>query len=331
MNRAFIFFLILSWSQLAFGSGIEVFEKIRELPKAELHIHLGGAYPLEYLQQIATEEQFALLEVGLREVAGGMEYEKCFPVFDVVSQIVNTEERVEKGAYALCKQLEADGVTYVELRSRLKDLGKGYSGYLEAILRGIRSASENLEVHILLSVQRNSTESFAQATLDLAREYRSQGVVGIDISGDSTIGDITKIIPILQKAKEEGLFVVVHMGESPREKDQLLLLESLNPDRVGHAVHLVPEAYQWIRERKTPVEVCLTSSELSSMVEHHTLHPGIELFRENHPIAISTDDPLIFGTSLTQEFTLLFEGGILTFEEIEKLIQETFLLKLSNK
>jgi adenosine deaminase len=302
-----------------------LYETIRQMPKAELHLHLGGSYPIEYLRTIATPEQIAALESGLDQLAGGIEYQKVFFAFGLVSQIINTEKRVEEGTFALCQVLQADGVMYVEIRTGLKDFGNGYRGYLKAVLRGIERAQRgDFKARVLLSIQRSSTVEFATATIDLALEYRNHGVVGIDISGDSTVGDITPILPIILRAKKHGLAIALHIGESPLEKDQMLLLETLEPDRIGHGVHLTPDAYAWIRAHKTPVEVCLTSSELTTMVDHHSSHPGIEYYKNDHPIVISTDDPLIFRTTLTQELLMLLNSGILELKDVEKIVRDSW-------
>ncbi|MGE0010175.1 MAG: adenosine deaminase [Candidatus Babeliales bacterium] len=293
---------------------------IKRLPKAELHIHLGGAYPLSYLRTIATPEQFAALQMGLDKVADKVEYQNIFSAFGLVSQIVNSEQKVEDGTYALCKELQADSVEYVEIRTGLKNMGNGYQSYLEAVLRGIeRAMCANFRACVILSLQRNATMAYAQATIDLARAYKDRGIVGIDISGDSAIGDIRPILPIVLQAKTAGLKILVHIGESQFETDQMLLLETLQPDRVGHAVHLCDEAYQWIIAHKIPVEVCLTSAELTMMIDHHTMHPWIAYYRKGHPIIIGTDDPLLFRTNLTNEYMLLYDAGLLTLEEIANL------------
>ncbi len=302
----------------------EVNERIKNLPKAELHLHLGGSFPIAYLQTIATPEQFAALEAGLDRIAEGMAYQDTFFAFGLAAKIVNTEQKIEDGTFALCKELQEDGVDYVEIRTGLKNLGTGYQGYLDAVVRGIeRAHKDGFKACILLSLQRNATEAYARATVDLAVAYRERGVAGIDISGDSTLGDITGILPIILEAKQAGLGIALHIGESPLETDQMLLLETLEPERVGHAVHLTDAAYAWIIAHKTPVEVCLTSSELTMMVDHHTMHPGIEYYRNNHPIVICTDDPLIFRTSLTEELLLLIYAGLLDVEEVEGIVQGT--------
>ncbi len=297
----------------------------QELPKAELHIHLGGAYPQSYLFSIASAEQKQELSKKLNSIANRIDYHDVFQVFSLVSEIVNTEEKVEKGVEALCLALKEDNVVYVEIRCTLKDLGQGMEAYLNAILRGIeRQASDRFTAKLILSLKRNSSLEAARQTVDLALEYRDQGVVGIDISGDSTIGQIDRILPELLRAKEEGLPFVVHIGESPYEKDQMRLLTTLDPVRVGHGIFLVREAADWILTHKTPLEICLTSSVLVQMIDTYDLHPGIQFFNKGHPVVFCTDDPLIFSTTLSKELRLAHRLAGFSLEDVKSITSNAF-------
>lgn len=297
----------------------------QELPKAELHLHLGGSYPKDYLFSIADQVQREELEKNLEWIAGGVNYNDAFRAFQLISQIVNTEEKVQKGAEALCITMKNDRVAYAEIRTGLKDLGQGQEAYLKAVLNGIQTQlSSDFQAAVLLSLQRSSSREVAQKTVDLALKYRDQGVVGIDISGDSTLGHVDAFLPELVRAKEAGLLFVVHMGESPHEKDQMYLLEALQPARIGHGVHLSSEAQEWVLKHRTPVEVCLTSSVLVKMVESYDQHPGLQLFRQGHPIVLCTDDPLLFSTSLTQELQFAHTHGGLSVDEVKSIAANAF-------
>jgi len=313
MRKFLTLSILMTFSSLDGQEGIEYFQK---LPKSELHLHLGGAYPLPYLLSIASPEQANILQNSLDLIAKGIGYKEVFHVFPLIAQIVNTNEKVEHGVKALCKELQEDGVIYAELRTGLKDLGGGYEEYLKGVLRGIK----NYPVKLFLSLQRNSSVETAKATVDLAMNYQSQGVIGIDLSGDATHGVVENILPELLRAKAANLQLIVHMGESPEEKDQLKILEALQPDRIGHGVHLCKEAEQWMFSHRIPLEVCLTSSVLVQMVKDYHEHPGLRYFRQGHPIVLCTDDPLIFGVSLSQELQKAHEYCGLTLEEIEQII-----------
>jgi len=114
------------------------------------------------------------------------------------------------------------------------------------------------------------------------------------------------------------------MGESPEERDQEVLLETLHPDRVGHGVYLTEKAQEWILEHRTPLEVCLTSSYLAKMVDDVKEHPGLRYFQQGHPIVLCTDDPLLFSTTLSQELALAHEKCGLSKEEIARIVTDSF-------
>lgn len=304
-------------------------DDFKKIPKAELHLRLSGSYPKEYLFSLATQDQERKLSEALQSMASRVDYHDAFRFFQCITEIVNTEEKVKQGVEALCTVLKEDGVAYVEIRSGLKNLRNGAEAYLRAILEGMEAQnSDSFQARLLLSLQRNSSLAAAEETVDLALKYRTLGVAGIDLSGDSTIGQVDPILPVLLRAKQEGLPFVIHIGESPKEQDQMKLLTLLNPVRIGHGVHLSSEAASWILARKIPLEVCLTSSVLVQMIETPDQHPGLELYRNGHPIVFCTDDPLLFSTSLSQELLLAHKKAGISREEIEKIAVESLRYKI---
>jgi adenosine deaminase len=307
------------------GSCMEEERLLQNLSKAELHLHLGGSFPKEYLCSISSPEQQRELERNLNTVSQRVDYYDVFRVFQIISQIVNTEEKLQRGVEALCFALQADNVSYVEIRTGLKDLGRGHEEYLKAVLAGIRAnTSERFKANVVLSLQRNSSSAFVEKTIDLALKYHMQGVVGIDISGESTNGQIDRIMPDLLRAKGAGLSFVVHMGEALNETDQMFLLTMLQPKRIGHGVHLSHEAKEWILKYKTPIEVCLTSSLLVQMVDRYDQHPGIEFFQLGHPIVFCTDDPLLFSTTASKELLLAHQFCGFSIEDLKKIVHSAF-------
>lgn len=296
-------------------------EEARQLSKSELHLHLGGSWPLSYLKTIATVEQMEQLTAALKKIEQEEpNYHETFSAFVLVGKIVNSSEKVEQGVVALCKELTEDGVTYVEIRTGLKDFGDGIEGYLNAVLRGFATgrALYGIDGGIVLSLRRDSSKDLAESTVELALAYRNNGVVGLDLSGDSTIGDGTNVFAALQKGQSEGLSLSLHLGESPKESatQQMLELTLLDPIRIGHGVHLSKEAKEWIFKRKLPLELCLTSAVRAGMIKQAEDHPGIFLLKTGYPVVICTDDPLIFNTTLSKEYA---QVSLITGISLEKL------------
>ena len=58
----------------------------RSIPKVELHLHLGGSYPLDYLFSIATTEQKEELEKNLAAISQKVDYHEVVAAFNVIAQ-----------------------------------------------------------------------------------------------------------------------------------------------------------------------------------------------------------------------------------------------------
>lgn len=310
---------------------------IKAWPKAELHLHFTGAVPLWYLESIADSDEmrkeYDALVQNLDVLASGVDYHDSFRYFSHAYKLLNTYKKIENGIIAIAKEQLDDNVVYVEVRSGLRDLGDGLEEYLRSLLRGIERCPPGIAVKLILSLRRDTPADVAQSIVDLAISYKDQGVVGIDVSGDSTVGDISNITPALRKAKEHGLGLSLHLGESFDEIDskekrakQAEILEILQPDRIGHGVYLSRQSVNWLLQHPNiPIEVCPSSSVLTGMIPKHNEHPGFVYHLDDaHPIIICTDDPLLFQANLTDEYMQFLQQQGVTLEKIKHMISGAF-------
>ncbi|MCH9625894.1 MAG: Cyclic adenylate deaminase [Chlamydiales bacterium] len=312
-------------------SNTATLEMIQALFKDELHIHLGGAWPLDFLEKVAVGEDLITLNRFKERIASGINYSDVFTIFSILGKIVNSNELISQGAFALCQKFHEDNVTYAEVRTGLKRLDGTLEDYLQSVIKGLEKGCQyySTTTPILLSIRRDDSLEHAKETIELALKYR-ESICGIDISGDSTKGNLENLTEAIQLAKEQGLPFVLHLGESDKEdaKGQLRELQVLEPKRIGHGVHLGLEALNYIKENQIPLEICLTSAQLTKMISDKQEHPGLELYLQNHPVCFSTDDPAVFSTTLSEEFYILANSLNLSIEDIQILLENSKSMRL---
>jgi adenosine deaminase len=59
-----------------------------------------------------------------------------------------------------------------------------------------------------------------------------------------------------------------------------------------------------LREQDIPLEICLTSNLITGVVNSLDEHPLRRLYDAGVPIVLNTDDPAMFGCTLTGEYRL---------------------------
>lgn len=74
---------------------------MQSISKCELHLHLGGSYPISYLESICENDNDIIqLKEFLKIMALktiDMNYHVCFQSFNIINKIVNSYEKVQNG------------------------------------------------------------------------------------------------------------------------------------------------------------------------------------------------------------------------------------------
>ncbi|KAK7363727.1 hypothetical protein VNO77_05880 [Canavalia gladiata] len=203
------------------------------------------------------------------------------------------------------------------------DGGMSKRSYIEAVVEGIRAVSsvdvafepgrklsnpsrsgtkysgntrKKIFVRLILSIERRETTAMAMETVMLAIEMRRFGIVGISLHGNPFTGQWDTYLPALEFARACGLYV-------PKSKEIHDMLDFV-PHRIGHACYFDEEHRRKLKSSNIPVEICLTSNietrSVSSIYRHHF----VDLYEAKHPIALCTDQPGVFDTSLTEEYMI---------------------------
>lgn len=143
---------------------------------------------------------------------------------------------------------------------------------------------------------------------------------GIDLIGSEKYSPEQYSL-IFEKAHKSGMICMAHIGEYSDPILVMRYIEALNLDAIMHGITVVnsKEAMKLIRERKITLHLCPTSNVNLGYVESYATHPIKYFIKNGIKVTINTDDRLIFGSSITEEYIKLYKSGCLLAEELDKI------------
>jgi adenosine deaminase len=245
----------------------------------------------------------------------------------------NSEEVIERLTFEVCEDSFRNGVRVLELRYaptfiRYRHDDLTFEGIHEAIVRGAQRAEKNfgMAVGLICIIQRILPVKEAEAVTDFAIANKDT-FVGLDLADNEEGFDSKPFAPFFLRARKAGLGITIHAGEvntakSPRyPKDAV---EHLGATRIGHGIqiHRDPEMIEYALKNNIVLETCLTSNYLTQAVPGTVAdHPIRKLFDAGVRVTINTDDPGIFNTDMTKEYSLARRHFKFSEEELATMNQ----------
>ncbi|MFN2603063.1 MAG: adenosine deaminase [Gemmatimonadaceae bacterium] len=304
-------------------------EKLRRLPKAELHCHLDGSLRPQTLIELGREYGVPLPTESADELRDYMlvndaeTLEDYLARFEVTISVLQTAEAIERVAYELGEDAAKDGVRYLEVRNApilnsRHSLSAAES--LDAQLRGLARAEEDYGI-VARSIVIALRQLSPMVSLELARlavAYRDKGVVAFDLAGGELGHPASAHSLAFAYARENNLAVTVHAGEGDGAESVRQAVHSCCANRLGHATRLIedPALTQYVNDRRIGLEICLTSNVHTGAAASYEEHPLRKYFDRGMNVSLNTDNRLMSGTTLTDEYLYAAKYLDFTFDEL---------------
>jgi len=292
-------------------------QRIQELPKVDLHRHLEGSIRLNTIAEIVREASLPLphdiepLRRVVQVVEGDPRDSKHFlSKFINIRQIFRSPEIIQRMTMEAVEDAARDHVRYLELRFTPAALAQSGLFHLEDVTRwvidatALAASAHGIEVGLIVSINRHESLEIAEETVRIAVDHIHDGVVGLDLAGDEVEFPAQPFRSILASAKQAGLGLTIHAGEWTGAENVRHAILELGADRIGHGVRVLddPQVTSLARERRIPFEVSLGSNYLTGVIPSLDAHPLPQMIEAGLRIALTTDDPSIFGTTLSLEY-----------------------------
>ena len=301
---------------------------LRDLNLRELHLHLEGAIQPETLREIDPE-------LTLEEIAAETSYTD-FAGFIRSFVWVNRKLRAPVdyaiAAKRLFESLEAQGVGYAEVTLsagvilwKKQDLGAVFHAV------ALEAARSRIDLRWILDATRQWGPEAARPVFDFAAERIGEGVVAIGLGGFEAEGPAHWFGDLYAQARDRGLRLTCHAGETTNAQSIWDAL-SIGAERIGHGIRAIedPRLMDHLRDRRIPLEVCITSNVRTGAVASLKEHPVRKLFDAGVPIILNTDDPALFECSLESEYALAAREFSFTPTEIGEIAENARVFAFSS-
>ncbi|WP_007025017.1 adenosine deaminase [Saccharomonospora iraqiensis] len=286
---------------------------VAALPKVELHVHLLGSADLTTVADLARGHPQGEVPTDPEELAAYYEFtnfDHFLDVYVALNRLVTTGESVERLIIGLAETLAADNVRYAEVTvtplSHLK-VGIDPAELADALESGRLAARAcGVEIAWIFDVSGDDGLVGAWATLDWILRHQPVGTVAFGLGGPETGVPRAAFHDAFASARAAGLRSVPHAGETTGPGEVLSALTELRADRIGHGIAAAdaPRLLAHLAEHDVPLEVCVTSNLRTGAVGSWAEHPLPSLLTAGVPVTLGTDDPGMFGTTLSREYVL---------------------------
>ena len=304
-------------------------DQLRRIPKAELHCHLDGSVRPQTLLELGRELGVRMPRESadaLRDymiVSDAKSLEDYLKRFEVTVSVMQTADAIERIAYELGADAAADGVRYIEVRNApiLNSRGGLELGEaLEAQIRGLERAERDHGIiarSIVCSLRQLPPETSMELA-QLAVAYKDKGVVAFDLAGGELGFPASHHAAAFAFARKHNLAVTVHAGEGDGARSVRDAVHACGAHRLGHATRLIedPELTQYVNDRRIALEICLTSNVQTHAAKSYETHPVREYFDRGMNLTLNTDNRLMSGTTLTDEYVFAAKHLDFTLDEL---------------
>ena len=288
---------------------------LRQMPKAELHIHIEGSLEPELIFKLAQRNRVALAYRDVEALRAAYAFEDLQSFLDIyyagASVLLKAEDFFEM-AWAYLERAAADNVVHAEIFfDPQTHTARGVP--IEAVLEGLEHACRRahaefgLSARLILCFLRHLSEEEAFATLEAALPHRKH-FIGIGLDSSERGHPPEKFARVFARCRQLGLHVVAHAGEEGPPAYIWNALDVLKVERIDHGVRCLEDAalVQRLAAERMPLTVCPLSNVKLCVFKSLAEHNLPALLDAGLCVTLHSDDPAYFGGYINDNFVQTF-------------------------
>lgn len=290
---------------------------LRNMPKAELHVHIEGTLAPELMFRLAQRNGVALPwpdPAALRAAYAFTSLQSFLDIYYTGASVLRQEQDFFDLAWAYLEQAAAENVVHAEIffdpqthTARGVPMGTVVQGLHHACQRAHQEFG--LSAKLILCFLRHLSEEDAFATLEAALPWR-QHFIGVGLDSSELGHPPEKFARVFARCRELGLHLVAHAGEEGPPAYIRTALDVLQVERIDHGVQAEhdPALLQRLADQRIPLTVCPLSNVRLGVFASLAQHNLGRLLDAGLCVTVNSDDPAYFGGSLNDNLVQVFEA-----------------------
>ena len=308
-------------------------EFIKNIPKAELHLHIEGTFEPELLFKIASRNQISIKQKSVEELKKAYDFTNLQHFLDIYyegASVLITKLDFYDLTWAYLEKVHLQNVQHTEIffdpqthTSRGIKLSTVIEGINEALIDGRKKLG--ISSNLILCFLRHLSEAEAFQTLENALEFKDL-IIGVGLDSSERGHPPSKFKRVFEQALKEGFKTVAHAGEEGPAEYVWEAIDLLKVSRIDHgnnSLHdenLVDE----LVNRKIPLTVCPLSNLKLKVVAQMKNHPLKTMLEKGLFVTVNSDDPAYFGGYINDNFLAVSTALNLNKEDIFLLAKNSF-------
>ena len=290
---------------------IDFAQLVKEIPKAELHLHIEGTLEPGMMLQLAQRNGIRIPYDSVEEIRRAYEFTGLQSFLDIYyagAAVLQNRQDFHDLTYAYLRRAAADNVRHVEIFfDPQTHTGRGiaFTEVLDGICGALEAGEAQLGItfRLIMCFLRHLSADEAMATLESALPHKARlHAVGLD---SSEVGHPpSRFTRVFDRARDAGLLTVAHAGEEGPPEYIREALDLLKVRRIDHGVRCLEDQglVDRLVDEQIPLTVCPLSNVKLRVFETLEQHNLARLLEAGLCVTVNSDDPAYFGGYIGENF-----------------------------
>ncbi len=308
-------------------------EYIKNIPKAELHLHIEGTLEPDLIFKIAERNKIKLNYNSVDKLRSAYNFnnlQEFLNIYYTGARVLQTEEDFYDLTWAYLEKAHSQNIIHTEIMfDPQTHTNRGIA--FDTVVTGIHSALKDGEREfgitskMIMSILRHLPQESAFEIYENFFNHRDKiEVLGLD---SSELGNPpSEFHEIFLRAYYDGLKLTAHAGEEGPPEYVWEALDTLRVNRIDHGNRSLEDENltKRIIEEQIALTVCPLSNLKLKVVDDLSMHPLKTMIDKGMKATVNSDDPAYFGGYLNDNFIQTADALDLSKNDIFKLVKNSF-------